>query len=363
MSMYWSKKISRLRPYVPGEQPRGGKVIKLNTNENPYPPSPAVIEAIQKAAPDSLRLYPDPTCMKLREAIGDHFEIMPEDVFVGNGSDEILAFAFAAFFQAGDESLLFPDVTYSFYPAYAELWEIPYKLIPVRDDFSIDIQPYLIRSEGVILANPNAPTGIALPLEEIKRAAGAAKWCERVLVVDEAYISFADGEGMGSAVALKEEFPNVLVVRTLSKDLSLAGLRVGYALGHIGLIEGLSQVRDSFNSYTMDSLAQAGATAAIKDTAYYNEITQKIINTRNRVSTELTNMNFQVLPSQANFLFFSPPLESGKSAAIFHKALRDKGIVTRYFNKARIANYIRVSIGTDEEMDSFLGACREIIGK
>ena len=375
MSVYWSAKTRNLQPYVPGEQPAkqsfgAVKLIKLNTNENPYPPSPLVIEAIEKAAVETLRLYPDPASTELREAIAQRYGLKASEVFPGNGSDEVLAFVFPAFFESGAQSIHFPDITYSFYPVYANLWDIPFTTIPLEDDFSINAAVYSRlmsegKSGGIIFPNPNAPTGILLSVEEIRKIAEAAKQNKKVLVVDEAYIAFAEEDGGKagagvSAVTLLNEFPNLLIVRTLSKEASLAGLRAGFALGSEELIEGLCRVKDSFNSYPMDRLAQAGAAAVMKDYSYYDDINRRIIATRRRVSSGLESMGFRVLPSQANFLFASPPSGSGKSAAEIFSALRERGIIVRHFNKPRIADYLRISIGTDEEMDIFLNECERI---
>ena len=366
MSMYWNEKTRRLVPYIPGEQPRDRKFIKLNTNENPYPPSPLVLDAVHRIAAESLRLYPDPACTELRETIASCYGLKADQVFAGNGSDEILAFAFAAFF--GGESpqpLLFPDITYSFYSVYAGLWDVPYRAVPLKPDFTIDTAPesseYLGAFDGIIFPNPNAPTGIALPLAEIRKIAEAAERCKRVLVVDEAYIAFADAPGVGSALSLLHEFPNLLIIRTLSKEASLAGLRAGFALGSEQLIEGLCRIRDSFNSYTLDRLALAGAAAAINDAPYYEEINRRVIATRRRVSSALAALGFNTLPSQANFVFASPPTDCAKSGQEFCAALREHGILVRHFNKARIADFLRISIGTDSDMDAFLDACEKII--
>jgi len=370
VSAYWNEKTRRLVPYIPGEQPRDRKCVKLNTNENPYPPSPLVLEALRRAADDSLRLYPDPACAELREAAAVRYGVTPAEVFAGNGSDEILAFAFAAFFggetNAPEQApLLFPDVTYSFYPVYAALWDAPYKTVPLKPDFTIDTAAetaaYLGDCGGVILPNPNAPTGIALPLAELRTIAEAAERRKRVVVIDEAYIAFADTPGIGSALPLLNEFPNLLIVRTLSKDASLAGLRAGFALGSPELIEGLCRIRDSFNSYTLDRLAQAGAAAALRDRAYYDGINRRIIDTRRRVASGLADLGFNALPSQANFIFASPPPQCGKSAQELCAALRERGILVRHFNTARIAGFLRISIGTDSDMDIFLDACKNII--
>jgi histidinol-phosphate aminotransferase len=372
--MYWSKLARSLSPYIPGEQPRQGTFIKLNTNENPYPPSPLVIEAIQKAAGDHLRLYPDPACTELRQAIAHRYGVQPKQVFAGNGSDEVLAFAFGAFFNApgpGDAAPLngsgsspqgipicFPDITYSFYPVYAGLWGIPYRTIPVAEDFSIDYQAFKIASGGVVIPNPNAPTGRALPIAELLSIVqgdneGAP---DRVVLVDEAYTAF----GAETAVPYIAAYPNLLTVHTLSKAASLAGLRVGFAIGAEALIEGLCRIRDSFNSYTLDRLAQAGAQAAIMDSPYYDAVNRMVIATRERVAAALISMGVEVIPSSANFLFIRSPEKKGTG---FFAALRDRGILVRHFDKPRIADYLRVSMGTDAEMDVFLEQCRNILMK
>ncbi|MDR0555322.1 MAG: histidinol-phosphate transaminase [Treponema sp.] len=362
MSKYWNERVRKLEPYVPGEQPRNRKFIKLNTNENPYPPSPNVIEAIRRAAGDSLRLYPDPSCTELREAVAARYGVTVDQVFPGNGSDEALAFAFAAFFATPEDGAnappaLFPDITYSFYPVYARLWNAPFETAPLADDFSINVNDYLRPSGGIILANPNAPTGLALPLEELRRLIEYQKEQGKVMVVDEAYGAFAAGNKTLSAVPLTARYPNLLTVHTLSKSASLAGLRVGFAIGSEELIQGLCRVRDSFNSYTLDRLALAGAAAAIADVNYYDELSRRIIATRERVSVELRGMGFLVIPSSANFIFISLP---GKPGAEAFAALRERGILTRHFNTPRISDYLRVSIGTDGEMDRFLEACRAL---
>jgi histidinol-phosphate aminotransferase len=363
MSGYWSSRVRSLSPYVPGEQPRDRKFIKLNTNENPYPPSPAVIRAIREAAGEGLRLYPDPGSGDLRRAIAEKYGVEPEQVFVGNGSDEVLAFVFAAFFSPAHEEgsgvpaplpILFPDITYSFYPVYAKLWDLPFRTLPLGDDFSINIEAYRQPCGGVIFPNPNAPTGLALSPEETLSLAEYQKKQGRVVVVDEAYEPF--GEGL-SAVPHTGAYPNLLTVHTFSKWGALAGLRVGYAIGNGDLIEGLNRVRDSFNSYTLDRLAQAGAAAAIRDISYYAGTRRRIIATRERVSGVLLSLGYRVIPSSANFLFIRSPAKKG---ADLFAALRERGILTRHFNRERTADYLRVSIGTDEEMDLFLEALREI---
>jgi histidinol-phosphate aminotransferase len=305
----------------------------------------------------SLRLYPDPEGRELREAVAARYRVRPEQVFLGNGSDEVLAFAFAAFF--GDSSpeaplpLLFPDITYSFYPVYARLWGLSWRPIPLREDFSVDPGDYLVPSGGVVLANPNAPTGRALPVQAILPIAAfleehpTEEGRTPVLILDEAYAPF----GAESAVPHIGSRPNLLTVHTLSKAWALAGLRVGFAIGSEELIEGLCRVRDSFNSYPLDRLAQAGARAALQDSAYHEEITARVAATRDRVAAALRNLGFSVIPSKANFLFIRHPSLSG---ADFFAALREQGILVRHFSTPRIADFVRVSIGSEEDMAIFL---------
>lgn len=352
MSKYWTELVRGLQPYVPGEQPKDQKFIKLNTNENPYPPSPRVLAAISGANDETLRLYPDPNCDQLRAVIAEHFNLNADQVFVGNGSDEVLAFVYPAFFGPG-RPILFPDITYSFYPVYAEMFNVPYQTVTVSDDFSIPVQGFLAPCGGVIVPNPNAPTAREIPLADLREILTAQT--DQVVVVDEAYVDF----GGESAVGLIGEFPNLLVVQTLSKSRSLAGLRVGYALGHRDLIEGLNRVKNSINSYTLDRLALAGAMEAIRDDAYFQMTRAKIISTRERVVQGLYALNFDVIPSTANFIFAR---HATLPAAALYQQLRDKGILVRYFNKPRIDNYLRITIGSDPEMDAFLTVMASLVG-
>ncbi|GHU64211.1 histidinol-phosphate aminotransferase [Spirochaetia bacterium] len=367
MSLYWNSRVKSLAPYIPGEQPRDRKFIKLNTNENPYPPSPKVIEAITKAADEKLRLYSDPGCTEFRESVAARYGADVEQVFAGNGSDEVLAFAFAGLFESrgvnkvGDGPVLFPDITYSFYPVYARLWDVPFRTVPLNDDFSINPDDYKQPNGGIIFPNPNAPTAKALALDEVTELAVYEEQNGKALIVDEAYIAFADKPDIKSAVTLIKKFPNLLTVHTLSKAASLAGLRVGFAIGNKDLVEALCRVRDSFNSYTVDRLALAGAAAAVSDSAYYDEVNRRVCITREKVSASLAQMGFKVIPSQANFIFASPPAASGKSGAQVYSALREKGILVRHFDKPGINNYLRISMGTDAEMTTFLNACGDII--
>ncbi|MDR2304870.1 MAG: aminotransferase class I/II-fold pyridoxal phosphate-dependent enzyme [Treponema sp.] len=366
---YWNRRVRDLKPYVPGEQPGRERLIKLNTNENPYPPSPGVSGAVetllhaQAAAGAALRLYPDPACTELREAIAARYGVRPEEVFCGNGSDEVLAFSFAAFFESNEGSpLLLPDITYSFYPVYADLWNIQYKTIPLNENFEIRIEDYLIPSGGVVFPNPNAPTGIAVPRTEILRLAEYLKERNRVLIVDEAYTAFGRAlgteNGAESLVSYIAGRSNLLTVHTLSKSASLAGLRLGFAIGNGELVEALCRIRDSFNSYTVDRLAQAAGKAAVLDASYYEAINRRLVRTRDRVSVSLKSLGFEALPSSANFIFARHPRLTGKE--IFNR-LREKGILVRHWDRDRIRDFLRISIGTDEEMDVFISSCREIV--
>ena len=305
MNPYWSRRIRDIVPYTPGEQPKDKQFIKLNTNECPYPPSPAVLSAIRQAAGDSLRLYPDPVCADLRSAIADREGLSPDQVFCGNGSDEILAFAFQAFFDP-DREVVFPRITYSFYPVYTDFFGLKRREVPMNPDFLDPIELLCGNNGGVVLANPNAPTGIAVGLDTVEKLLQANP--DVVVIVDEAYIDF----GADSAVGLIGRYPNLLVIQTTSKSRALAGLRVGWATGDPGLIDGLRCVRDSINSYTVDRLAQAGAAAAVRDEAYFQSIRRRVMDTRTRAEKALKEKNFTVLPSQANFLFARHPAHGGK---------------------------------------------------
>ena len=353
MNIYWSDTAKRLEPYVPGEQPQDRKYIKLNTNENPYPPSPKVLEAIKNAADERLRLYPDPECTVLRETIAQYFGLEKEQIFVGNGSDEILAFAFLAFFNPGN-AIIFPDITYSFYPVYCGFFGIDYKTVPLDENFSIPVESFLQENGGIVIANPNAPTGKYMDIKSIEKILEYNN--KSVVLIDEAYIDF----GGESSIKLVNEYPNLLVVQTLSKSRSLAGLRIGFAAGNNGLIEGLNRVKNSFNSYTIDRLAISGAIEAMKDEAYFRETREKVIRTRERVSAELIDIGFEVVDSMANFIFIRHPKVLARD--IFQK-LREQGILVRHFNKPGIDNFLRVSIGTDSEMDTFLEVIKNIVSK
>ena len=353
MSRYWSNTVKNIKPYTPGEQPKDRKYIKLNTNENPYPPSPRAIEAIKNAADETLRLYPDPMGEELRETIAGYYRLRKNNVFIGNGSDELLAFSFPAFFEPAGKPVLFAEVTYSFYPVYAALFNTNYRLIPVDEEFNIPEEGYYQDNGGIIIANPNAPSGKGVSEKTIEAILSRNE--NSVVIIDEAYVGF----GGQSAVKLINDHPNLLVIKTLSKSHSLAGLRVGYALGNEELIEGIIRVKDSINSYTVDRLALAGAREAIKDDDYFQETRSKIMKSRERVSARLKEMGFKVIPSQANFIFISS--EQCPGGLLFQR-LREKGILVRYFNKPKIDNFIRVTIGTDAEMDCFLEVIKAIAG-
>ncbi|MEP9378843.1 histidinol-phosphate transaminase [Aquabacter sp. CN5-332] len=350
MSRFWSPVVDTLTPYVPGEQPRIEGLVKLNTNENPYPPSPRVAEAIAREA-ESLRLYPDPTGTVLRAAIARHFGVGEDEVFVGNGSDEVLAHAFQALLKH-DAPLLFPDITYSFYPVYCGLYGISHGEIPLDEGLRIRVSDYDRPCGGIILPNPNAPTGIGLSRAEIESL--LADHPDQVVVVDEAYVDF----GGESAIPLVARHPNLLVVQTLSKSRSLAGLRVGFAIGQAHLIEALVRVKDSFNSYPLDRLALVGATAAIEDTAWFDKTRAHVIASREKLAERLETLGFEVLPSTANFLFVRHP---GTAGADLAQKLRDKAILVRHFRRDRIEDFLRITVGTDAQCERLVEALGEIL--
>lgn len=357
MSQYWSPVVAGLSPYVPGEQPKLQNLIKLNTNENPYPPSPRALQAIREAADEALKRYPDPASDALRQAVAATHGVSVGEVFVGNGSDEVLAHAFQAFFKHDGRPLLFPDISYSFYPVYCGLYQIEFYRVALQDDFSLRVDDYLPQAQrtagGIILPNPNAPTGRALPLGEIERLVAGNPQC--VVLIDEAYVDF----GAQSAASLVSRYPNLLVVQTLSKSRSLAGLRVGFAIGHPALIEGLNRVKDSFNSYPIDRLAQAGAIAALQDSAYFEQTCRAVIATRERMTASLVELGFEVLPSAANFVFARHP---GHDAATLAAQLRERSIIVRHFRQPRIDQFLRISIGTDDESQALIAALNTILG-
>lgn len=341
-----------LTPYTPGEQPKIANLIKLNTNENPYGPSPKVLEALRGEVADSLRLYPDPNSDRLKQAIAEFHGLTPAQVFVGNGSDEVLAHVFLALLKH-EAPLLFPDITYSFYPVYCGLYDIDYQTVPLTQTFEISVDDYRVANGGIIFPNPNAPTGRVLALNEIRRLLDANT--ESVVVIDEAYIDF----GGESAVALVNEYPQLLVTHTLSKSRSLAGLRVGYAVGHPDLIDALHRVKDSFNSYPIDRFASAGAVAAMEDVAYFESTRQRVMDSRTKLEHEMQALGFEVLPSGANFIFAR---HAEQDAFALTTALRERGIIVRHFKKpARIDQFMRITVGTEEECDALLAALKDIL--
>ena len=340
MSRYWSELARSLSPYVPGEQPQIPGLVKLNTNESPFGPSPKAIEAVRAAADETLRLYPDPQSRRLREVLADYHGVAPEQVFVGNGSDEVLAHAFAGLLkQAGP--LLYPDVTYSFYPVYCRLFGINYETVPLDAGMRVHTPDYLGRGGAIIIANPNAPTGIALSRRQIERLVAARP--EVPVVIDEAYVDF----GAETAIPLVRDHPNLLVVQTMSKSRALAGLRVGYAIGDAALIEGLTRVKDSFNSYPLGRPAQAGAIAAIEDEAYFQQSRLAIIANRRALTTDLASLGFEVLPSSANFVFARHPRHSGHALAA---ALREQAVLVRHFSGPRVSDFLRITVGSSAEL-------------
>ncbi len=352
MSRYWSKVVHSLTPYVPGEQPKLPNLVKLNTNESPYGPSKRVLDALRAEVGDTLRLYPDPGSDKLRAAIAKRHGLTAEQVFVGNGSDEVLAHVFLALLKH-DAPILFPDITYSFYPVYCALYGIQYEPVPLNESFAIDVADYLRPNGGIIFPNPNAPTGQLVPLSAIERLLQANT--ESVVVIDEAYVDF----GGVSCVPLIQKYPQLLVTHTLSKSRALAGLRVGYATGHPDLIEGLNRVKDSFNSYPLDRFAQAGATAAMEDEAYFAAMCQKVIASKQSLVAEMQALGFDVLPSAANFIFARYP---GRDGADIAARLRERSIIVRHFrNPPRISPFMRITIGTDEQCAGLVEALREIV--
>ncbi len=344
MSRFWSQVVRDLEPYVPGEQPQIDGLIKLNTNESPYPPSPDILKVVTADAIDRLRLYPDPNSIKLKTTIANYYRVTADQVFVGNGSDEVLALAFMAFFQQ-QKPLLFPDISYSYYPAYCKLFGITAEKIPVLEDFTIDFTHYLKPNGGIIFPNPNAPTGIGKTLADIE--ALLVQNTASVVIADEAYVDF----GGETAVGLTQKYANLLVIQTLSKSRSLAGARVGFAIGHQDLITGLDRVKNSFNSYPLDRLAEAATAAAFEDDAYFHTCRAKIIATRNWTTRELTSLGFQVLPSQANFVFAKP---AANNAAEIAQYLRKHKILVRHFSAHRINEFLRITIGTDEQMQQLI---------
>ena len=351
MNRFWSPLVNDLEPYIPGEQPRDQTYVKLNTNENPYPPSPAVAQAIRDFDSARLRRYPDPQSSELVAALARYHGLAEDQVFVGNGSDEVLAHAFQAFFRKG-EPVLFPDITYSFYPVYCALYRIDYRRVPLDDAFCINVRDYAVANGGIIFPNPNAPTGIALGLPALREL--LADNPESPVIIDEAYVDF----GADTALPLIGEFANLLVVQTLSKSRSLAGLRLGFAFAQASLIEALQRIKNSFNSYPIDSLASAAGLAALTDEAYFHECRQRVIVSRERLADALAGLGFDVYPSRSNFILAR---HTQVEAEAIYRELKARGILVRHFNTPRIDDCLRISVGADDECEALLGALREIL--
>jgi histidinol-phosphate aminotransferase len=351
MSRFWSPIVAALHPYVPGEQPRIPDLLKLNTNESPFGPSPRVAAAIAAESGDTLRLYPDPEATALREVLARHHGVRPDQVFVGNGSDEVLAHAFVALLKQ-DRPLLFPDITYSFYPVWCGLFGIDFETVPL--DAAMRVRPgdYAGRGGAVVLANPNAPTGIALSRADIAALLGDHP--DKPVLIDEAYVDF----GGETAIPLIDTFPNLLVVRTMSKSRALAGLRVGYAIGDAALIQGLTRVKDSFNSYPLGRPAQAGAIASVQDDAFFQASLAAVIEARTHMTAGLERLGFQVLPSAANFVFARHPDRSGAELAA---ALRERAILVRHFARPRIGDFLRITVGTEAQVDRLIATLAQIL--
>ncbi|MBN1930427.1 MAG: histidinol-phosphate transaminase [Desulfobacterales bacterium] len=346
--------MKKLTPYIPGEQPQDRKYLKLNTNENPYPPSPWIKTFLKSFDIEKLRLYPDPLFQNLRAKIAQGCGVQSENVFISNGSDEALSFSFYAFFDSCQGELLFPEFTYSFYPVYCDFYGIKYEKIPLRDDFRIDIEAFLTKKDscGIIFPNPNAPTGICLSIKSLIHLLDNYSQ-DRVIIIDEAYVDF----GGESAVSLIDRYRNLLIIKTFSKSMSLAGLRLGFAIGSKELIQALFTVKDSFNSYPAGMLAQLIGAIAISDTAYYQSITEKIIQTRDYFYSELKRLGWNVLPSKANFIFAE---KKGTPGEEIYLRLKARGILVRHFNVQGINNFVRITIGTKKEMDLFLDEVEKI---
>lgn len=351
MSQYWSPVVSKLTPYVAGEQPKVTNLIKLNTNESPFGPSPLAMAAMRAAVDENLRLYPDPEGEPLRSTVADYYHLNRDQVFVGNSSDEVLAFCFQALLKQ-QRPLLFPNITYNFYPSYCRLFGIEFQLVPLRDNFELALDDFPSANGGIIFANPNAPTGLAVSLQDIEKL--LQRNTDSVVVVDEAYVDF----GADTAAPLISKYPNLLVVQTFSKSRALAGLRVGFALGDVKLIEGMERVKNSFNAYLLDRIAIAGATAALKDQTHFEKIRDEVINNRQRMSERLIELGFDVPPSKANFIYCRHPNFDALQIA---QQLRQQNIIVRHFKQAPIDQWLRISIGNKQECEAFLKVTSEIV--
>lgn len=358
MSRLWSDHVAGLSPYVPGEQVKLDNLLKLNTNEHPFGPSPKALEAIRQAATDDLRLYPSYSAQELRDAVAHNHGVKANNVFLGNGSDEVLAHVFSALFLRGVRPVLLPDITYSFYTTYCSYFGVPADIVPLREDFTLNVQDYVRKRSlppaGIIFANPNAPTGIPLSLTDIEAILAANP--DTTVVVDEAYVDF----GGTSSVGLLEKYDNLVVIQTMSKSRALAGLRVGYALASADIIQALERVKDSFNSYPMDTIAQVGAVASLKDTEYFARQCQAVIDAREQLRADLEQLGFEILPSKANFLMATHPKHS---AAGIQQALREQGVLVRHFRQPRIEQYLRITVGSPEQCARLCNSLRQILGQ
>lgn len=351
--MSYIDNIRKVIPYTPGEQPKvEGEIIKLNTNEFPYPPSPMVEKALDELEMDSLRLYPNVTAAPIAKALSEYYGFDEDEIFVGVGSDDVLANCFLTFFGS-DTPILFPEITYSFYDVWAELYKIPYKMVPLNDDFTINIQDYKQKNGGVVIANPNAPTSIALPLSSIEEIVASNQ--DSIVIIDEAYVDF----GGESAMPLVRKYDNLVVVQTFSKSRAAAGMRIGYAVANKTLIKYLNDVKFSINSYTMNQMALAAGVAAVKDDEYFKETVARVIETRKWAKEELVKLGFNALNSSANFLFVT---HRDKPAKEIFEYLKTKNIFVRYFSKPKIDNYLRVTIGTDDQMKKLIAVLTEYLG-
>ncbi|MFT4104310.1 MAG: histidinol-phosphate transaminase [Lacrimispora sp.] len=347
----WEENIRRVAPYVPGEQPKGTDLVKLNTNENPYPPAPGVREALARMDWEKLRKYPDPSSAVLVQALSEYYQVGEDQVFPGVGSDDVIAMAFMTFFNS-KKPVLFPDISYSFYQVWADLFQVPYETPALDGDFRIRKEDYYRENGGIIFPNPNAPTGVLMPLDEIEDIIAHNQ--ESVVIIDEAYIDF----GGESALRLVEKYENLLVVQTFSKSRSMAGMRIGYAIGHKDLIKALNDVKYSYNSYTMNAPSLTLGAEAVRDDVYFKETLQKIVDTRERAKERLAALGFSFPDSMANFIFAT---HKEKKAEEIYLALRENNIFVRYFKKPGLDNYLRISIGTDEEMEKLYSFLKEIL--
>ena len=351
MTDLWTKNLRDVEPYVPGEQSKNKNIVKLNANENPYPPSPMVKKALESFDLSELKKYPNANATELKQALADYYNVGIENVFVGNGSDDVIAIAFQSFFNS-DKPIVYPDLTYSFYPVWCRLFDIPYKTYPVDDNFRINVEDYREANGGVVIPNPNAPTSIGEGLDFVERLMEYNR--DSIVLIDEAYVDF----GGVSSIELTKKYENLLVTGTFSKSRSLAGLRLGFAIGSKRLISVMEAVKNCYNSYTVDSLAITMGSASIKDDEYFKDCCKKIINTRERVANEMRGLGFTVADSSTNFLFATRDDLSMKE---LFEYLKIKNVFIRYFNLPRIDNHVRISIGTDDEMDIFLSRLKEYL--